>query len=525
MHTLKHRTLALIMSLIMILSCFAGMTFSVGAYNIYGEYNTYTEYTSGDYKFKVLKEDRTLSITEYIGSSTDVVIPSSIVGMTVTEIAWGAFEENDKIISVTIPNTVCTIGDYVFEECKLLKTVIIPSGVTKIGYAVFRDCLNLESADIPDSVTTLGKSVFSGCVHLKTVKLSKNITQIPYGFFSGCKSLTSIEIPSGVVTIGESSFSGCEKIIDIAIPNTVTTIEGYAFSGCSALKSITIPESVTVIDEDIFGYISRYDKPNFVIKGAKGSVAEEFANSNGISFCDMYCKHENAEIRGGTEPTCTTPGQTGTKYCPTCKMTLSESEEIPALGHTEEKIPAKPAACTEKGLTEGVKCAVCGEILTEQKEIPELGHYFENGKCTRCSEDDPSYKLTLSSDSKLILSEEKAMIFGIPESTGGMTAGDFKSQISNKINIGIDDSAIITNGLKFSLGNTEYSIILKGDANADGKITASDARTILRIAAKLENPDDVTKESADINSDGKVTSSEARSVLRFAAKLDGKLTG
>ena len=66
---------------------------------------------------------------------------------------------------------------------------------------------------------------------------------------------------------------------------------------------------------------------------------------------------------------------------------------------------------------------------------------------------------------------------------------------------------------------------IKGDVNADGKITAKDARTILRIAVRLEQPDEVTKEAADIDSDGKVTSKEARLVLRFAAKLQSKVYG
>lgn len=59
----------------------------------------------------------------------------------------------------------------------------------------------------------------------------------------------------------------------------------------------------------------------------------------------------------------------------------------------------------------------------------------------------------------------------------------------------------------------------------DGKLTASDARAILRIAAKLDNPDDITKSAADINSDGKVTSAEARNILRFAARLANTIDG
>ena len=65
--------------------------------------------------------------------------------------------------------------------------------------------------------------------------------------------------------------------------------------------------------------------------------------------------------------------------------------------------------------------------------------------------------------------------------------------------------------------------IIKGDTQADGKITAKDARTMLRIAARLEQPDEITKEAADIDSDSKVTSKEARSVLRFAARLQSKI--
>ena len=232
--------------------------------------------------------------------------------------------------------------------------------------------------------------------------------------------------------------------------------------------------------------------------------------------------HKEVKI-AGKSATCTEKGLTDGTKCSVCGKIITAQEEIPALGHKEVKIEGKSATCTETGFTDGAKCSVCGKVTKEQKEIPALGHSFKDGVCTVCGAIDSNYKLMLNSDSKLILSEEKAMIFGIPESTGGMTAGDFKSQISNKINIGIDDSAIITNGLKFSFGNTEYSIILKGDVNADGKITAKDARTILRIAARLEQPDDVTKEAADIDSDGKVTSKEARSVLRFTAKLQKKI--
>ena len=105
MHTLKHRTLALIMSLVMILSCFAGMSFSVGAE------------TSGDYEYEVL-DDGTVATTKYLGSDKEVIIPSEIDGKKVTEIGFETFGTSDrfqyfdtKLVGVKIPDTVTTIGN------------------------------------------------------------------------------------------------------------------------------------------------------------------------------------------------------------------------------------------------------------------------------------------------------------------------------------------------------------------------------------------------------------------------------
>ena len=61
---------------------------------------------------------------------------------------------------------------------------------------------------------------------------------------------------------------------------------------------------------------------------------------------------------------------------------------------------------------------------------------------------------------------------------------------------------------------------LIGDINFDGKITASDARLLLRYTAKLENLGSETLKYSDANKDGKITASDARLILRVSAKLD-----
>ncbi len=64
-----------------------------------------------------------------------------------------------------------------------------------------------------------------------------------------------------------------------------------------------------------------------------------------------------------------------------------------------------------------------------------------------------------------------------------------------------------------------------GDMNGDGKVTASDARIILRHAARLENIEDSLLPAADADGDGRISASDARMVLRYAAKLIDKMDG
>lgn len=67
--------------------------------------------------------------------------------------------------------------------------------------------------------------------------------------------------------------------------------------------------------------------------------------------------------------------------------------------------------------------------------------------------------------------------------------------------------------------------VMMGDMNGDNKITASDARAVLRISAKLDKADAAKEKIADIDGNGKITASDARKILRYSAKLDKVLGG
>ncbi len=110
--------------------------------------------------------------------------------------------------SVTIPNSVTSIGDEAFSYCSSLTSVTIPNSVTSIGERAFNWCTGLTEITIPNSVTSIGNYAFYGC--------------------SGLKSIT---IPNSVTSIGSSAFNWCSGLTDIKVyATTPPTIQSYTFS-------------------------------------------------------------------------------------------------------------------------------------------------------------------------------------------------------------------------------------------------------------------------------------------------------
>jgi hypothetical protein len=172
-----------------------------------------------------------------------VAIPSTIlvngVGLTVTSIGNSAFQynySNYSLTSVTIPNTVTTIGLSAFNGCTALASVTLGTGVTTIGDAAFESCAKLASITIPNSVTNLGDGAFAYCSGLTSVTFGTGVTSIgQQEFFDS--GLTSVTIPTIVTNIGAYAFEG-SPLTSVAIPASVTNIGAYAFL-CYTLTSFT----------------------------------------------------------------------------------------------------------------------------------------------------------------------------------------------------------------------------------------------------------------------------------------------
>ncbi|AKB27731.1 Chitin binding protein [Methanosarcina siciliae T4/M] len=199
--------------------------------------------------FTYISDGTSVTITGYIGSGGDIVIPSTIKGMPVTTIGASAFKSNTNITSATIPDSVTSISDYAFLSCSGLTTVTIGSGVTTIGDSAFYGCTSLTSVTIGNNVTTIGTYAFRGCTALTSVTIPDSVTTIGTYAFYGCTYLTSVTIGNNVTSVGSSAFQDCSALTSVTIPNSVTSIGSSMFRDCTALTSVMFtgnaPDSVS----------------------------------------------------------------------------------------------------------------------------------------------------------------------------------------------------------------------------------------------------------------------------------------
>lgn len=181
----------------------------------------------------------------------------------------GGLNYGKKLISVTIADSVTSIGSSAFTGCESLTTIRLPSGITEIPAYAFSDCINLKSITIPESVTKIGDGAFFGCINLNNLTIPDNIKEIGERAFYNCKKFTSITIPNEVSEIAYNAFGGCDNITSVTAPafalssiskNSLSTvvitggeeIPAAAFYGCQTLKEVTLPDSIKRIGCEAF---------------------------------------------------------------------------------------------------------------------------------------------------------------------------------------------------------------------------------------------------------------------------------
>lgn len=285
-------------------------------------------------------------ITEYTGTDTVVVIPSTIDGEPVISIGNTTFYNNKSIQTVIIPEGVTEIGDFSFKLCTSLSSVTFPSTVTNIGDSAFYSCSKLSIIQFPDALETIGPYAFSNCDSLSTVNFNEGLLNIGYRAFEGCYTLESVVFPGSLEGLGAASFSSCSSLKSViinsgltsiltatfarcgdltfvSIPNTVTSLGLNSFQYCHSLEFFYIPSSITSIGEYSFNANNSASEEeairleNLIIQAVAGSYAETYAIEKGIPYVTVaegYIPGKNEETGGHTHQTLTNATQYSSYY-------------------------------------------------------------------------------------------------------------------------------------------------------------------------------------------------------------------
>ncbi len=247
------------------------------------------------------------SISAYVGTQTEMMIPAYIGGIPVTSIGYRAFYDVTNITKASVPDTVESIGrgafsseaniteimipfigpevdggyhfGYIFAGSKGTSmnisgnTYIIPSALKKVTVTkqtfvpknAFAECTNFEEIVLPTTITTIGENAFYHCSSLKQINIGNEVESIGTYAFYGCSSLSRLNseqdgvfnIPTEVTTINHDTFYGCTLLEEVAIGTGITSIGSSAFKDCVNLRKFNSDKDNSIIIPDIVQLIGR----------------------------------------------------------------------------------------------------------------------------------------------------------------------------------------------------------------------------------------------------------------------------
>ena len=203
---------------------------TVSAKNINIEKSSGEESKSGNFYYYVDDDTNNATITQYLGNSKSLTIPSTIDGYKVTKVeSLAKIENDDEVINTT-----------------------------------------LETLNIGNNVQIIGSYGVTNFAKLKTVNIKSSVKVVENFAFDGCNAITKINIDNGL-----------------------KVVYGDGFSNIKNLKSISLPNSVSRVGANAFGYMynddtNKYSRVSgFTISGYTGSNVEKYANNCNFTFTSL----------------------------------------------------------------------------------------------------------------------------------------------------------------------------------------------------------------------------------------------
>ena len=350
----------------------------------------------GEKDFTFTTDDTGATVTGYTGENTDVQLPSVLGGKPVVAIGANAFNGNETITSVTMPDSVTVIGDYAFAYSSVT-SITLSEGLTSLGENVFTDARWLTTIDdrsrnfvqtingihynvagteiilcpadvagdiqLPAGLLAVPEKCFEGLPKITSVTFPDSVKIIGAYAFKKCDNLTGVTLPKGLERLEEGLFLKCISLTNIEIPDKVTVIADNVFSGCNALSSVLLSNNITTIGTGAFAAPT-------LIRSSATAYARTWAQENGMKW-----EHDVHTIvtQPAVEATYTEPGKTEGSYCPECGKVLAEQEDVPALGEkdftfTKNSIGATVTAYKGKSTEVHIPSVLGGKPVTKIAE-------------------------------------------------------------------------------------------------------------------------------------------------------------
>lgn len=260
------------------------------------------------------------SITGYTGTSSAIVMPASIDGLSVVAVADNAFAYNTTLVTIGVPAFVKVIGNNAFTGCTSLKSVMLAEGLQTIGANAFAGCTALTSVILPASLKNLYADAFNGCTFLASITVKSSETSIDPAAFNNCGAaiiidgavaptpapvleLTPANPPAAEIEILEPEYTPIDEIFNdltigrssVCYPCNYDVSEGCAIDGklntawnsdeyaVGEWLSFTAPSGVTTTLAGI-RIINGYIKSDAV-----------YRNNSRVRTFDLYCDGQYVE--------------------------------------------------------------------------------------------------------------------------------------------------------------------------------------------------------------------------------------
>lgn len=240
-----------------------------------------------------------IRLTKYVGSETEVILPSEIDGEPVRILGSHAFYENGMDIErIVTPSTLRIIEPYACEFCMSLTDFVIAEGVEELGRE-FLIATQMEALEIPSTVRRIEEPAELGLM-LEIAPENPWYYTDDKALFRKCYEDDEAlyhrgSCGDGVWPIGvslETILAGVE-LKEYIVPDGVTTIANDAFESQDMLERITLPSSLVDMDEGVLS------NPKSHFAKGRGIYKISIAEDNPVFFTDesgVYKRLQNGGI-------------------------------------------------------------------------------------------------------------------------------------------------------------------------------------------------------------------------------------